>query len=93
MAKTLPVFRGIVGPWCHDWPDCNQPGKMSKANNCLMLVAKRLIILWSVVIPAVAVAVAVAVDNEETLGINIVLPRPYPITSNLLTSISSVKTK
>ena len=27
MTKTLPVFRGIVGPWCHDWPDCNRPGK------------------------------------------------------------------
>ena len=27
MAKTLPIVRGIVGPWCHDWPDCNRPGK------------------------------------------------------------------
>ena len=47
-------------------------------------------LFWScVVIPAVAVAV----DNEETLGINIVLLRPYPITSNLLRSIFSVTTK
>ena len=26
MAKTFPVFRGIIGPWSHDWPDCNRPG-------------------------------------------------------------------
>ena len=31
--QSLTVFRGIVGPWCHDWPDCNRPGNIPKKIN------------------------------------------------------------